>query len=160
LADRLRLLRNWGSKRKYHHEEFGLNSRLDTLQAAILNVKLRHLPRWNDLRRQHAATYDRLLYHRPELVRPLDTLGNSSIYHLYVVRCQDRDARLARLAANGVQAGIHYPFPLHRLNVYRHLATTGKSFPQAEAWAAECLSLPMFPELTEEQIAFVVKCLV
>jgi dTDP-4-amino-4,6-dideoxygalactose transaminase len=107
LADRLRLLRNWGSKRKYHHEEFGLNSRLDTLQAAILNVKLRHLPRWNDLRRQHAGTYDRLLYHRPELVRPLDTLGNSSIYHLYVVRCQDRDSRLARLAANGVPAGIH-----------------------------------------------------
>jgi dTDP-4-amino-4,6-dideoxygalactose transaminase len=159
LAGRLHLLRNWGSIRKYHHEEFGLNSRLDTLQAAILNVKLRHLPRWNELRRQHAAAYDRLLSQHTDLVRPVETPGNTSVYHLYVVRCRDRDARLARLAANGIQAGIHYPFPLHRLNVYRHLAADGASFPQAEAWAAECLSLPMFPELTTEQIARVVECL-
>jgi dTDP-4-amino-4,6-dideoxygalactose transaminase len=157
LADRLRLLRNWGSKRKYHHEEFGLNSRLDTLQAAILKVKLGHLPRWNELRRQHAAAYDRRLEQRTDYVRPVDSPGSTSIYHLYVIRCRDRDAKLARLAANGVQAGIHYPFPLHGLNVYRHLAAGGQTFPQAEAWAAECLSLPMFPELTEEQIAFVVK---
>jgi dTDP-4-amino-4,6-dideoxygalactose transaminase len=159
LAERLRLLRNWGSKRKYSHEEFGLNSRLDTLQAAILHVKLRHLPRWNELRRQHAAAYDRLLNQRTEFVRPVDTPGNTCIYHLYVLRCKGRDARLARLAANGVQAGIHYPFALHQLDVYRHLAANGATFPQAEAWGAECLSLPMFPELTEEQIAFVVKCL-
>jgi dTDP-4-amino-4,6-dideoxygalactose transaminase len=159
LAERLRLLRNWGSKRKYHHEEFGLNSRLDTLQAAILHVKLRHLPRWNELRRQHAAVYDRLLSQRPNYVRPVETRGKTSVYHLYVVRCQDRDAQLARLAANGVHGGIHYPFALHQLNVYRHLAAGGATFPQAEAWAAECLSLPMFPELTDEQIAFVVKCL-
>jgi dTDP-4-amino-4,6-dideoxygalactose transaminase len=159
LADRLLLLRNWGSKRKYHHEEFGLNSRLDTLQAAILNVKLRHLPRWNELRRQHAATYDRLLEGRTGYVRPVEAPGNTSIWHLYVVRCRERDAKLARLATNRVQAGIHYPFPLHRLNVYRHLAAGGATFPQSEAWAAECLSLPMFPELTEEQIAFVANCL-
>jgi dTDP-4-amino-4,6-dideoxygalactose transaminase len=159
LADRLRLLRNWGSKRKYHHEEFGLNSRLDTLQAAVLNVKLKHLPRWNELRRRHADQYDRLLADRPGYFRPVETPGNIGVFHLYVVRCRERDANLARLAAAGVQAGIHYPFPLHHLTVYRHLAADGRRFPEAEAWAAECLSLPLYPELTEAQIAYVVKSL-
>lgn len=155
LADRLRLLRNWGSRKKYYHEEPGLNSRLDTLQAAVLNVKLARLVDWNVQRRRHAAAYDRALHDRGDIQRPVDRDGTECVYHLYVVRVADRDVRLRRLQENGVQAGIHYPFPIHRLNAYRELATA-RSFPHSEAWAAECLSLPLYPELTEAQIAYTV----
>lgn len=156
LADRLRLLRNWGSRKKYHHDEPGLNSRLDTLQAAILGVKLRRLADWNERRRQHARSYDRLLAGRHDLRRPVERDGSESVFHLYVARTPNRDKVLNRLHQRGVQAGIHYPFPVHRLGAYKHLAV-GHAFPQAEAWAAECLSLPMYAELTDEQIDYVVR---
>jgi len=154
LADRLRLLRNWGSKRKYHHEEPGLNSRLDTLQAAILHVKLKHLPEWNAQRRRHAARYDRALAGRKELTKPVDRNGCTPVYHIYVLRTSQREALLQKLLSSGIQAGIHYPFPIHRLGAYKHLATPGLQ--QSEAWAAECISLPMYAELTDEQIDYVV----
>jgi dTDP-3-amino-3,4,6-trideoxy-alpha-D-glucose transaminase len=157
LADRLRLLRNWGSRRKYHHEEPGLNSRLDTLQAAVLDVKLAHLADWNERRRRHAAAYDRLLGGRDDLPRPVDRPDRTPIYHLYVLRHRDRDAILERLHGHGVGAGIHYPFPVHRLGAFRHLAGPGVRLPESEAWAAECFSLPLYPEMTEEQLAHVVR---
>lgn len=155
LADRLRLLRNWGSRRKYHHEEPGLNSRLDTLQAAVLGVKLGYLPSWNAARRRLAALYDALLSGRDDLRRPLDRDGSDPAHHLYVLRSPARDALLARLHAGGVGAGVHYPFPIHGLGAYRHLAPPG-SLPESEAWASECLSLPLYPELTESQVSYVV----
>ena len=105
LAERIQLLRNWGSRKKYHHEEPGLNSRLDTLQAAVLHVKLKHLADCNERRRQHAAAYDRLLAHRADLGRPVDSAGSNAVYHLYVVRTRERDRTLQRLIENGVQAG-------------------------------------------------------
>ena len=120
LAERLRVLRNWGSRKKYHHEEPGLNSRLDSLQAAILEVKLRHLGRWNELRRRHAATYDAAL--GEEVRRPFDRPGDEPVFHLYVIRAPHRDALLEVLHSDGIQAGIHYPFPIHQLQAYCHLA--------------------------------------
>ncbi len=148
LAERLRLLRNWGSRIKYHHEEPGLNSRLDTIQAAILGVKLRYLDRWNEARRRWAALYDELL---PGIWRPVNHPDCWPVYHIYAIRTRDRDARVKRLQAAGIGAGIHYPFPVHRLKAYAHLAVG--LFPESEAWAAEELSLPMYPELTGELIS-------
>ncbi|HEV3417462.1 MAG TPA: DegT/DnrJ/EryC1/StrS family aminotransferase [Pirellulales bacterium] len=157
LADRLRLMRNWGSRKKYHHEEVALNSRLDTIQAAVLQVKLKHLARWNSQRRGHAAAYDRLLRGRGDVVVPSAVEeGSEHVYHLYAVRVPDRAAKLQWLEQHQVQAGIHYPFPVHRLRAYRNLAPQGRSLGESESWADQCLSLPMFPELTEQQIRFVV----
>lgn len=147
LAERLKLLRNWGSRIKYHHEEPGLNSRLDTIQAAILSVKLQYLDQWNAARRRWAALYGELL---PGFGQPVDHSDREPIYHIYAVRAKNRDDKLKRLQASGIGAGIHYPFPVHRLNAYKELAV--KPFPESDAWADEELSLPMYAELTEEQV--------
>jgi dTDP-4-amino-4,6-dideoxygalactose transaminase len=155
LADRLRLLRNWGSRKKYHHEEPGLNSRLDTLQAAVLSVKLRHLADWNERRRKIAASYDAALHGRADYRFPSDQPGSTPVFHLYVVRTANRDAILRRLNENAIHAGIHYPFPIHRLAAYRHLDRKG-DLRESEAWAAECLSLPIYPELTDAQISRII----
>jgi len=159
LAERLRLLRNWGSRKKYHHEEPGLNSRLDTLQAAVLHVKLGYLPDWNERRRLLAGTYDRLLEGRADLRWPMDRPGDQPVYHLYVVRTATRDQTVSQLVARGIQAGIHYPFPIHQLAAYRCLAAGGSALRESEAWAAECLSLPLYPELTHDQLSRVVDSL-
>ena len=145
-ADRLALLRNWGSRVKYHHEEPGLNSRLDTLQAAVLRVKLRHLEAWNARRRELARAYDAALAEIDGL--ELTTTDNAgSVYHLYVVRTADRDDRLARLQAAGIGAGLHYPFAVHELGAYRWLGYAPGAFPVSEDWARRCLTLPIFAEL-------------
>jgi dTDP-4-amino-4,6-dideoxygalactose transaminase len=116
-----------------------------------------HLADWNERRRRHAATYTRLLAGRDDLIRPVDRPDREPVYHLYVLRHPDRDAILARLHDHGIGAGIHYPFPVHRLGAYRHVARPGTAFPEAEAWAAECFSLPLYPELDEDSIAYVVR---
>jgi dTDP-4-amino-4,6-dideoxygalactose transaminase len=157
LADRLRLMRNWGSRKKYHHEEIAFNSRLDTVQAAVLEVKLAHLTEWNALRRSHAAGYSQRLARRGDVVLPPDVVaGCDDAWHLYVIRVADRAEKLQTLEQHGIGAGIHYPFPLHRLKAYRHLRPDGRSLRESEAWADECLSLPMYPELTDEQMDYVV----
>ncbi len=159
LAERLQLIRNWGSVRKYYHEEIGLNSRLDTIQAAVLDVKLKHLSAWNKQRRAHAAHYDDLLA-GDGIVPVFDsTSGSQSAHHLYVVRVADRDAQLAWLNSKGVGAGIHYPFPIHRLRAYESIAVPRGSLAESEAWAAECLSLPIYPELTAAQRHYTVSSL-
>jgi dTDP-4-amino-4,6-dideoxygalactose transaminase len=156
LAERLRLMRNWGSRKKYHHEEVAFNSRLDSVQAAVLQVKLQHLSRWNALRRQHAALYDSLLAKRSDVTVPAAVEPNSQhVHHLYAIRVPDRAAKLQHFEQHGVGAGIHYPFPVHRLKAYRNLAPAARTLRESEAWADECLSLPMYPELTENQIHFV-----
>lgn len=159
LAERLRLLRNWGSIRKYHHEEPGLNSRLDSVQAAILDVKLKYLARWNQQRREHAADYDRLLAEQHIVPAWSSQSGSESVYHLYVVRVKDRDARLEWLNSHGVGAGIHYPFPIHQLRAYQTMGRTCGSLKEAEGWASECLSLPLYPELSAEQRQYTVDTL-
>ena len=145
LAERLEVLRNCGSRLKYHHEEIGLNSRLDTLQAAILRVKLQHLDTWNEARRQIARHYDAALTRVPEIEITHHKIG--TVYHLYVVKLGERDAVLRALNAQGIGAGIHYPFALHELKAYSFLGHSKGEFPVAEDWARRCLSLPIYPEL-------------
>lgn len=159
LYDRLVLLRNWGSKKKYHHEEMGLNSRLDTLHAAILSVKLDRLAGWNSRRRDHAAHYSKALDEIGSWERPCDIAGRDPVYHLYVIRVPERDRILADLNQRGVGAGIHYPFPLHKLGLFKGTIPPDLVFPEAEAWARECLSLPIYPELGDEQRSRVVEAL-
>ena len=149
LAERLRLIRNWGSTKKYHHEELGVNSRLDSVQAAVLNVKLKYLREWNAKRRSIASYYTERLADRADIRLPTDSVDQVPVYHLYVLRVRDRKERIEKLHKMGIEAGIHYPFPIHRLEVYQHLATKRRRLDESESWASECLSLPIYPELTE-----------
>jgi dTDP-4-amino-4,6-dideoxygalactose transaminase len=151
VARRLRLLRDHGSERKYHHEIIGYNSRLEGIQAAVLCVKLAHLERWNALRHEHAERYDALLADSG-LVLPREMNYARHVYHLYVVQAEERDALQADLNRAGVQTGIHYPVPIHLQPAYAFLGHAHGSFPESERQAARVLSLPMFPELTDEQI--------
>jgi dTDP-4-amino-4,6-dideoxygalactose transaminase len=144
---------NHGRRDKYVHDEEGFNYRLDSIQAAILRVKLRHLADWNEARRRAAGMYDARLSAVPgvEIYRyPADVVP---VYHLYVVRVAgDRDAILARVRERGIDAGIHYPVPLHMQPAYRHLGIPKGSIPETEKAAASCLSLPLYPEITADQI--------
>jgi dTDP-4-amino-4,6-dideoxygalactose transaminase len=151
LGDRIRHLRNWGSDKKYHHPEIGFNSRLDTLQAVVLSAKLARLDEWNRLRRVAAARYAELLGDHPEIVPPTVESPEAHVWHLFVVRVPSRDDVLAKLNAEGIGAGIHYPVPLHLHGAMRELGYSRGDFPVAERLADEILSLPMFPGITESQ---------
>lgn len=151
MAGHLRKLRNWGSEQKYHHPEIGFNSRLDTLQAVVLSAKLKRLDAWNEARRQAAARYDELLSGIGGVEQPLTLPGNEHVWHLYVVRVQNRDEVLKKLNAEGIGAGIHYPVPLHLHGALSYLGYREGDFPEAERAAAEILSLPMYPHLAAEQ---------
>ncbi len=157
VARRVRLLRDHGSEQKYRHEIVGYNFRLEGMQGAVLRVKLRHLDAWNDLRRAHAARYDELLAPLAAaaggaLTLPREMPYARHVYHLYVVESGARDEMQKHLSAAGVQTGIHYPVPVHLQPAYAALAHRTGDFPEAERQAARVLSLPMFPELTDEQI--------
>ncbi len=154
VARTLRLLRDHGSERKYHHEIIGYNFRLEGIQGAVLKVKLKHLDRWNELRREHASRYGELLS-GGRLVLPRVMPDNEHVYHLYVVQTEARDALQKTLTEAGVQTGIHYPVPIHLQPAYSFLGHKPGDFPEAERQAARVLSLPMFPELTEKQIMHV-----
>ena len=148
--ERIRFLRNWGSKIKYHHEEIGVNSRLDTVQAAVLRIKLRHLDEWNEVRREHAAAYTEALSNISGI--SLTSYDAGAVYHLYVIRAENRDEVLAALNEAGIGAGIHYPFAVHELKAYQHLGYEPGSFPMAEDWARRCLSLPIYAELPDDAV--------
>jgi dTDP-4-amino-4,6-dideoxygalactose transaminase len=152
LIGRVRRLRDHGRVSKYEHGEVGFGERLDTLQAAVLRVKLDHLEAWTEARRAHASHYATLLAGSP-VVLPCEAPGRRHVYHLYVVRAPRRDGLLAHLKARGVAAGIHYPIPLHRQPAYLSRGYAVVRLPETEQAAAEILSLPMYPELTDEQIA-------
>jgi dTDP-4-amino-4,6-dideoxygalactose transaminase len=154
IAQRLRLLREYGQSEKYVHQVKGYNHRLDTLQAAVLRVKLPCLDRWNAARREHAAAYARLLGDTG-LVLPKAAEYAEHVYHLYVVCTSQRDALQAYLREHGVSTGIHYPIPIHRQQAMSDLGYQPGDFPVTERLAAEGLSLPMFAELTPEQIGAV-----
>lgn len=158
LAQRLRLLRSWGSVVKYHHEIQGYNSRLDTLQAAILHVKLQHLARWNENRRLIAGWYRENLRDCAELVLPQEMPWcGRHVYHLFVVRFpqHDRDVIAKRLLEDGVQTVVHYPIPIHRQKAYAEMGLKEGTFPNSERAAKSILSLPMFPEMTRDQCDYV-----
>ena len=151
LVDRLRLLRNYGQRDKYQHEIQGFNRRLDTFQAAMLRVKLRHLDAWNAARRRHAQLYTHLL-ERSGLGLPVEADYAESVWHLYVVQSEERQALSAHLSEHGISTGIHYPIPVHLQPAYRELGYKRGDFPVSERCADRILSLPMYPELTADQI--------
>lgn len=155
VAHRARLLGAHGSAKKYLHEVVGFNSRLDTVQAVVLRAKLRRLEAWNSRRRLAAERYAELISGVPGVVLPQEMPTNRHVWHLYVVQVDERDRVLAELNAQGVGAGIHYPFPLHLTEAYSHLGLGRGAFPIAEAAAGRILSLPIYPHVTEEQQAHV-----
>jgi len=151
IAHKVRMLRNYGQPKKYHHDLLGCNSRLDTIQAAVLRVKLRYLDRWNRKRRELAALYREALADAP-VIPPSDPDEGGHVYHVFAIRTQMRDALLDHLHNRGIGAGIHYPVPLHLQKPYRGLGYVPGDFPVAERLCQEILSLPIYPEMTEYQV--------
>ena len=154
LLDRVRLLRDHGRTTKYEHVEIGFAERMDAIQAAVLRAKLPYLEAWTEARRAAAARYDELLV-AADVSTPVSAAGVRHVYHLYVVRSSDRDHLFERLKGQGVGAGIHYPIPLHRQPAYVDLGYGEVSLPHTEEAAAEVISLPIFPEITAAQLAYV-----
>jgi dTDP-4-amino-4,6-dideoxygalactose transaminase len=169
LADRMRSLRNHGSKQRYYHDEIGANSRLDSIQAAVLRVKMPYLQQWNTARQQRARDYDRLLHaagltktgaESPPPITLLKTHSRAShIYHQYVVRVRYRDQLRAFLAEHGVGTEIYYPLPLHLQKCFAYLGYAPGDLPEAERAACDVLALPMFAELREDEQQYVVDCM-
>jgi dTDP-4-amino-4,6-dideoxygalactose transaminase len=153
LAERVRLLHDHGQRRKYVHDLVGFSARLDGLQAAWLRVKLRHLAQWNARRRAIARLYDDALGGLAGIRVPHTAPWCEPVYHLYVIRCAQRDALKAHLEAAGIAAGTHYPIPLHLLPAFAGLGYRPGDFPAAEAAAREVLALPMYPELSDAAVA-------
>ena len=164
MAERMRRLRNHGSPRRYYHEEFGWNGRMDAIQAAVLRVKLRHLAKWTDQRRSHAATYDRLFADAGLLSgpgAPVRLVGRhpqaKHVFHQYVIRPQRRDELRKFLAERKIGTEVYYPLPLHLQPAFSYLGLRAGDLPLAEQAALEVLALPMFAELTEPEIRWVVE---
>jgi dTDP-4-amino-4,6-dideoxygalactose transaminase len=156
LAAKIRMIRDHGQSKKYYHAIEGYNGRLDTLQAGMLKVKLAHLGQWNAQRRANAARYDALMSDMAEVGMPQQADWAKSVYHLYVVRVDDREDLTAYLNGQKIGTGIHYPIPLHLQDAYRHLNYQKGDFPVSERLAPQILSLPMYPQLTAEQQQIVV----
>ena len=162
-AEQARKLANHGRAKKYDHDFEGVNSRLDGLQSAILNAKLNHLDDWSEARRKNAYLYNNLLNHHQEpgtrnqerVATPEELPNVRAVYHLYIVRVQDREKLQASLKEAGISTGIHYPIALPYLNAYKYLGHSPEDFPEALKASQEIVSLPMFPELSEEQIGYV-----
>jgi len=154
LATKCRMISNHGRVRKYDHDFEGVNSRLDALQAAILNVKLKHLERWTEKRRAVARTYKDLL-EATSIRMPVEAKGMRHVYHLFVVRVANREIVMTKLKKSGIETGIHYPIALPHLKAYRYLEYGSEDFPVATKYSKEVLSLPMFPELNEDQLQYI-----
>jgi dTDP-4-amino-4,6-dideoxygalactose transaminase len=152
-------LRDHGQVKKYYHSIVGWNGRMDGIQGAILQVKLKYLERANEARRAHARHYHQLLEGVFPVVAPVEAAYARHVYHVYAVRVPHRDRVLAAMGQRGVACGIHYPIPVHFQEAYKHLGLGKGSFPVAEQCADEFLSLPMFPELLPEHVETVVKTL-
>jgi len=150
-AQRIRMLRDWGQEKKYHHVYKGFNYRMEGIQGAMLRVKLRHLDAWTEARRQNAAHYNALLADSGITI-PVEAPYARHVYHVYGVRIPDRDAVQEALQAREIQTGIHYPIPVHMQKAYREFGFGGGDLPVTEKAAAELLSLPMFPELERSQV--------
>lgn len=154
IAERIMVLRVHGARTAYLHEEIGMNSRMDSLQAAILRARSRHVEEWTEERREKARTYD-LLFAELGLdefvVRPIETEGNRHTYHQYVIKARDRDGLQKHLEADGIGSRVYYPLPLHLQPCYAHLGMRRGSLEQAEKLCEDVLALPMFPELTEQE---------
>ncbi len=151
VAETVKMLRDHGQLKKYFHEVEGYNGRLDTIQAAVLNVKIRYLERWNRQRRERAEVYNALLEEISTIDTPMEPLWARSVYHLYVIRTAHRDMLQGFLKEQGIETGLHYPVPLHLQKAYSALGYRTGSLPVSEKLSKEILSLPMFPTLSEQQ---------
>jgi dTDP-4-amino-4,6-dideoxygalactose transaminase len=158
LRNKIQNLRDHGQTRKYFHTLMGWNCRMDGIQAAVLSIKLRHLEEGNTLRREHALQYDRAFAGLDAVVTPFEANYARHVYHVYAIRVQERDNVWRSLQEKGIGCAVHYPIPLHLQEACRNLGHTPGAFPVAENQAKEFLSLPMFPELTEDQVEYVVRC--
>jgi dTDP-4-amino-4,6-dideoxygalactose transaminase len=147
IAKQIRMLRDWGAEKKYHHVLKGFNYRMEGMQGSILRVKLRHLERWTEARRQHAVEYRRLLQDSGVEI-PAEAPYARHVYHVYAIRTQDRASLQRMLQSNGIGTGIHYPIPVHLQPAYADPAYGPGDFPHSERAANEVLSLPMYPELS------------
>jgi dTDP-4-amino-4,6-dideoxygalactose transaminase len=157
IAKACKMLRDHGQAKKYYHDIEGYNGRLDSIQTGILSVKLKHLADWNEARRERAVEYKNLFQASDaELQTPYEPSWSRAVYHLYVIRTDDREGLMAHLGKAGIGSGIHYPIPLHRQRAYEGLGYKAGDFPVCEKIAAEIVSLPMFPHLTGKQQAQVV----
>jgi dTDP-4-amino-4,6-dideoxygalactose transaminase len=152
LANRIKILRNYGSAVKYYNEEIGYNNRLDELQAAFLRVKLNYLQEWTNQRKEIAQWYNEALQHKNDLVLPYVHESADHVYHLYVVRTSDREKLQLELTEKGIQTMIHYPVPPHLQKAYKHLGYKLGDFPIAEEIANTCLSLPVWPGMLKTDI--------
>lgn len=154
VAERIKMLRNHGSKKRYEHHTIGYNSRLDEMQAAILRVKLRRIDKFNNARRRHADAY-RASIRRDEIILPVELPGFEHVYHQFTLRSPQRDRIMTALRENGIASAIYYPIPLHLQEPFLKRKRAAWSLPHSDACAAEVLSLPMFPELTEAEISMI-----
>jgi dTDP-4-amino-4,6-dideoxygalactose transaminase len=159
IDEKVRMFRDHGQRKKYYHDIVGFNGRMDGLQGAILNVKLKHLDEWNDARRRVALRYRSLLEDVEGLHLPVEASYGTHVYHIFAARSPRRDQMIEELRAKGVHCGIHYPVPIHLQKAYGSLGLGEGSFPVSEKCAAEFISLPMFAELSEEQSLYVAKSL-
>jgi dTDP-4-amino-4,6-dideoxygalactose transaminase len=157
LRDRMVMFREHGQKKKYFHDVIGWNGRMDGLQAAVLSVKLKYLAVANDGRRRAAAQYRSLLDKTDGIILPVEANYSRHVYHIYAIRVAQRDLIMQKLAEKGIGTGIHYPVPVHLQNAYSHLGHKRGDFPISEACADTFLSLPMFPELTGQQVEIVAR---
>jgi dTDP-4-amino-4,6-dideoxygalactose transaminase len=152
IAANVKMLRDHGQAKKYYHDVEGYNGRLDAIQAGILHVKLQHLAKWNEQRRERAAEYKKLFETAGSPVKPpYEPSWSRAVYHLYVVRTSDRDGLMTSLKNAGIGTGIHYPISLHLQKAYHALGYAPGDFPVTERVAAEIVSLPMYPQLDSEQ---------
>jgi dTDP-4-amino-4,6-dideoxygalactose transaminase len=155
LYEKIKVLRDHGQAKKYHHTMVGWNCRMDGIQAAVLSIKLRHLEAGNLLRRRHALDYSQAFEGNDEIATPSEAEDVRHVYHVYAVRVRDRDDLRRRLEEKGIGCAVHYPIPIHLQEAYRGLGYAPGSFPISETLSSEFLSLPMFPELSKEQIEYV-----
>jgi dTDP-4-amino-4,6-dideoxygalactose transaminase len=155
LVNEIKKFRDHGQAQKYYHDVIGWNDRLDGLQGAVLSVKLKYLEKWNAAGREHAAQYSDLLKSTKGITLPHESSQAKHIYHLYVIQVDKRDALIENLKKKDIYCGIHYPVPLHLQKAYEYLNYKKGSFPVAERSAERFVSLPMFPELSQEQVEYV-----
>ncbi len=157
LQEKIRTLRDHGQSKKYHHTMIGWNSRMDGIQAAVLSTKLKRLEKSTELRRAHANFYQHALRDLEEVRLPFAAPFARHVYHIYAIRVQNRAEFMSRLEERGIGLGIHYPIPVHLQEAYRHLGLSAGSFPVAERFAEELVSLPMYPELTPDQLSLTIE---
>jgi dTDP-4-amino-4,6-dideoxygalactose transaminase len=155
LAEKMCMFRDHGQSKKYYHKMIGWNCRMDGFQGAVLSVKLKHLPSWNEARRNNAQLYNKIFSGIDKVIEPFEADYARHVYHVYAVRTQNRNDFILKLADRDIFCGIHYPVPVHLQRAYDSLKNKDGNHPVAERCAEQYVSLPMFPELTENQIEYI-----